>query len=778
MFDKMKNIKKFFVIYGNIFLNVFNVLFFYFFVTFLSVLSYTKNTFGDVSLPQLLFFTIYRDATGVENSLVYDVVFYMFIKPFLLTLVLFFVLKKVFKGKNLFGKQCHLLLLSFLLLLFSWLIFVKFLHFLYVKEFIWLCWIFYGICFINIWRNGTPLNVFIMLACFIPLILYNIISKGSYLISSCLNYGKTNFYEQNYQNVDDFKIKKEERRNVILVFTESFENKFSKYAKNDVYLKVNDEDAVKFSNLEEGYSQNWTQGALFSAFTGVHIHYLSDVFRYKINNFKFFKNNRVLMATNNLGSKFDFYTPNITYLGDVAKYNDYNNIFVQGGALYFSGTDKFLFNHGFDRNNVYEYKDFENTKEYEVVKYWWGVPDYLVFEKFKEKISKIDKNNPFLAVMFTLDLHRGDNPFYPSVEEQSFVTIKNINNFIEWFKKQNFYENTTLIIVADHKRMGQGVQPGGDLYNAFFNLPKRLENKLNINRSFNQIDLFPTILDMRGVNLVDGKAGVGVSLFSKNKTLAEKYSYDEQMKIFSKIDRYYQRLWEHKELFSRQIKPSQMLIAHAGGKIDGNVYTNSLEAIKASVDRGYKYIELDLVATQTPPYKIVGAHDYLLLCKMVGKIDNCNINTIDTKKDMILGKYTLLDDEKILDFFLKHEDLWLVTDKIDNFELLNQKFFKLKNRMIVEVFSLDKYKQAKRFGFAGVAYNVKNYKDAKIVIDNNIAMVTMSLNIAKNDEIIEMLKEKGVKILGYTAKNFAKVKQMQNDIDMFYYDGEENLGEF
>ena len=35
------------------------------------------------------------------------------------------------------------------------------------------------------------------------------------------------------------------------------------------------------------------------------------------------------------------------------------------------------------------------------------------------------------------------------------------------------------------------------------------------------------------------------------------------------------------------------LIAHAGGSIDGNVYTDSREAVEEAIKYGYKFIEID-----------------------------------------------------------------------------------------------------------------------------------------------------------------------------------------
>lgn len=52
----------------------------------------------------------------------------------------------------------------------------------------------------------------------------------------------------------------------------------------------------------------------------------------------------------------------------------------------FSGTAKFLYEHGFKKENVYDLDAFKGTPAYERGKYWWGVNDKPVFELFKEKL--------------------------------------------------------------------------------------------------------------------------------------------------------------------------------------------------------------------------------------------------------------------------------------------------------------------------------------------------------------------------------------------------------
>lgn len=600
---------------------------------------------------------------------------------------------------------------------------------------------------------------------------------GDSLLCSIGSFKETDFYARKFVHLDDLLLDETKRRNVIVVFAESFEKKYASVIDGENHIRVLDEEGVSFSDFTEGYAQRWTQGALFSAFTGTHIHYLSEFFRYSLyDKLKYDdKKDRLLMVSNKIGTDFGFETPNIDYLGDIMAANGYQNIFVQGADAVFSGTRKFLSQHGFENKDIYDLEVFKDYPEYDKSVNWWGVNDQIVFELFKQKISERDKHKSFFAVMFTLDLHRGNNPYYSSVNEIAKATITNLNDFIAWFRQQDFYEDTTLIVLADHKRMGTGIKPGGGLYNTFFNLPESLKKDVNVNRRFNQVDMFPSILEIAGFNLPQQRAGMGVSLFSSHKTIAEEYSYDEQADIFSKIDRFYQRLWGKIDMFSKPFNMSfgnvwlkEKLIAHVGGRLNGVRYTNSVEAAEWSIKRGYKYIELDLLCSKYTWGGIVAAHDWELFKLFFGS---------DGEKAGV--NYHVFDENSILDFFRKHPNVWLVTDKIDNFELLADKLGELQKRMIVEVFSVEKYEEAFRNGFLHIAYNVRNMRDLRIVEKHNYPLITISLSDARRyHAILKKLKSVGVKIMGYSAKNLAEVEAFADVVDVFYYDGEDNLNQF
>lgn len=61
--------------------------------------------------------------------------------------------------------------------------------------------------------------------------------------------------------------------------------------------------------------------------------------------------------------------------------------------------------------------------------------------------------------------------------------------------------------------------------------------------------VFPTVLEIAGFDLPRRKAGMGTSLFGTDKTLAERQTYEQQEETFSKIDRFYQKLWQKEKMF-------------------------------------------------------------------------------------------------------------------------------------------------------------------------------------------------------------------------------------
>ena len=147
------------------------------------------------------------------------------------------------------------------------------------------------------------------------------------------------------------------------------------------------------------------------------------------------------------------------------------------------------------------------------------------------------------------------------------------------------------------------------------------------------------------------------------------------------------------------------LIAHAGGVLDGYVYTNSLEALQNAVANGYKYIEADLLLTSDSV--LVAAHSWEDFNRMTGNVHRGDsaMTLASFQNQRIHGRYTPLTASMLNDFFMNDTSLYLVTDKVSDPNLLASNFPALKHRMVVEAFTYEHYTRLIDAGYYRVLYS-------------------------------------------------------------------------
>ena len=103
---------------------------------------------------------------------------------------------------------------------------------------------------------------------------------------------------------------------------------------------------------------------------------------------------------------------------------------------------------------------------------------------------------------------------------------------------------------------------------------------------------------------------------------------------------------------------SPVLLAHAMGGIDGQIYTNSKEALEYSYNNGFRVFEADF---QLLDGQIVMLHDIERGSAM------CSFDSNEYDDDMFLasklyGEYTPMDWRMVLEFMQEHPDVYIVTD--------------------------------------------------------------------------------------------------------------------
>ena len=224
-------------------------------------------------------------------------------------------------------------------------------------------------------------------------------------------------------------------------------------------------------------------------------------------------------------------------LGDVLVDNGYKNYLMMGSQAIFASRDKYFKNHG--NYEIFDYTYAINNelipKDYLV---WWGYEDNKLFEFAKNKLKDISKEKqPFNLTLLTADTHftdgyldsECDTPFDKKYANVMHCSDKMINDFITWVMEQDFYKNTTIVLVGDHLTMQSSFYDNIDknytrsVYNVFIN--SRVKSDTTKNRTFSSMDIYPTTLASLGVKIDGDRLGLGTNMYSNKKTLMEELSY-------------------------------------------------------------------------------------------------------------------------------------------------------------------------------------------------------------------------------------------------------------
>lgn len=228
-------------------------------------------------------------------------------------------------------------------------------------------------------------------------------------------------------------------KNVVFIYLESLEKGFlDNTLFNNLTPNLNrlKNEWSFYDNYKSLYGSTWTMGALYATQTG-----LPTIFGLQGNN-----------IFNNI---CELEVPSI---GAILKKAGYNQIFIKGADLNFSGVGNFFRYQGYKA-----FGDKELSKTYP--RSSWGVKDKDVFEEAKKWYLKLSKENkPFNLTVLTVDTHFPDGIFddrfknmFPNdkgIEYSVKATDYLVGDFIDFLKKQPNFKDTVVYILPDHCIMG------------------------------------------------------------------------------------------------------------------------------------------------------------------------------------------------------------------------------------------------------------------------------------------------------------------------------------
>lgn len=132
----------------------------------------------------------------------------------------------------------------------------------------------------------------------------------------------------------------------------------------------------------------------------------------------------------------------------------YHCSFWYGGDINFANFRSFVISSGF--REIITMENF-SPEDYNSK---WGVHDHVLFEMLRDSMKNV--REPFFRVVLTLSSHEPfEVPMEPVFEGKDdmtrfrnsvYYTDKTVGEFIDWAKKQSWWDNTLVILVADHCR--------------------------------------------------------------------------------------------------------------------------------------------------------------------------------------------------------------------------------------------------------------------------------------------------------------------------------------
>ncbi len=213
-----------------------------------------------------------------------------------------------------------------------------------------------------------------------------------------------------------------------------------------------------------------------------------------------------------------------------------------------------------------------------------------------------------------------------------------------------------------------------------------------------------------------------------------------------------------------------LMIAHAGGGINGQNYTNSLESLESNYNKGFRVFEIDF--SWTSDGQLVCLHDWDKRFK--------KIFGFKTKQPLTLKSFKqLLDNSKklhpcTLDTFaswvLKHKDIKIITDvKTNNIKAIRKilvLYPELQPQLIVQFYQPEEYPILKGMGFDELIWILYQYEGSLKSVTHHVESMNLFALSMRASQVkkkpMQNMQKKGLNLFVYTINKEKNVKELVN----------------
>ena len=224
----------------------------------------------------------------------------------------------------------------------------------------------------------------------------------------------------------------------------------------------------------------------------------------------------------------------------------YHSSFWYGGDIDFANFNSYVINCGFRQIIT---KDNFNPENFNSK---WGVHDHILFEMLMDSMANV--REPFINVVLTLSSHEpfevpmepvfSGNDEFTRFRNSIYYTDKALGSFIDWAKTTAWWQNTLVVLVADHcRRNSSDVLVYSE---EIFRIPMLwlggalTAHGIRIDKTGDQADMPVTVLNQLGISgnypfskdLLSGRSG-SFAFYTFNEgfgfiTDSSKYIYDHK----------------------------------------------------------------------------------------------------------------------------------------------------------------------------------------------------------------------------------------------------------
>lgn len=255
---------------------------------------------------------------------------------------------------------------------------------------------------------------------------------------------------------------------------------------------------------------------------------------------------------NNYHSKRGF-LPGAQSIFEIFKKNGYTMVMILGSDSNFSGQRTLFTTHGGFKILDKQYWQMQGWSLDEHGGTGWGFSDEFILDRAYEEYKKLKNEGvPFILFVETVDTHAPEG--YAPKDKRKFGDIRDpfvhadelLDNFANQIK--NFEpSNTALAIIGDHYFMGNPPFLSDfskrRIFNLFWSPNIKRGLTLKEDKNISALDIAPTLLELAGGRWENHQYGLGVSIFSSEPNMLERYGLNTLNQNLSKPSKSYNCLY-------------------------------------------------------------------------------------------------------------------------------------------------------------------------------------------------------------------------------------------